>query len=130
MVPDSRDLEASGDVDAMPLFEGDNGLLHVRQHAAPAAEVAYLALADQGIDLLNLDVEQFLHRFLDLRFGGVRRYPEDHLVALGGKCRLLGDDRRSDDVVVARIVGRHFSRASSASSAALVRTSVFRRRMS
>src|SRR5215813_9890105 len=130
MAPASRALKPGRYVDAVSLLEGHDGLLHVRQHAAPAAEIADLALTNKRIDVFDLDVEQLLYCFLDLRLGGVRRHPENHLVVLGGKCRLLGDDRRYDDVIVARIVGGHFSRASSASSAARVRTSVFRRRMS
>ena len=55
---------------------------------------------------------------------------EHDLAVLGRHGRLFGDHRRQDDVVMARISGGHFSRASSASSAARVRTSVFRRRMS
>src|SRR6266853_1578076 len=130
MVPASRALKPRRHVDAVSLLEGHDGSFHVRQHAAPAAEIADLALANERIDVFDLDVEQFLYRLLDLRLGGMRRDPEDHLVALGGKRRLFGNDRRYNDVVVARIAGGHFNRASSASSAALVRTRVCRRRMS
>ena len=40
-----------------------------------AAERLDLALADQRVDALDLDVEQLLDRFLDLRLGGVRARP-------------------------------------------------------
>ena len=59
---------------------------------------------------------------------------EDDLVMLGEHRRLLGDDRRHDHIVVARVevLGglAHLKRASSASTAARVRTSLSRRRMS
>src|SRR5262249_19402537 len=83
-----------------------------------------------GIDPLDLDVEELLDRLLDLRLGGVHRDLEDHLAVLGGERRLFGNGRRENHVVVARILRRHVKRASSASRAALVRTSVCRRRMS
>ncbi len=89
-----------------------------------------LPLRTRVLTALDLDVEQLLHRFLDLRLGRMRRDAEHHLAVLGRHGRLFGDHRREDDVVVARILGGHFSRASSASSAARVSTSVFRRRMS
>src|SRR5262249_3061531 len=69
-------------------------------------------------------------RFLDLRLGRVARDPEHHLVALGRVGRLLGDDGRENNVVVARISRAHLNRASNASTAALVSTSLVRRRMS
>src|SRR5215468_4977526 len=130
MVPASRGSESRSHVDAVPFLEGHDCLLHVRQLTAHTAEIADLAFANERIDVLDLHVEQLLHGLLDLRLGGMGCDPEDHLVALRGKRRLFGNDRRPDDVVVARIVGGHFKRASSASSAALVRTSVFRRSMS
>src|SRR5690348_95359 len=125
-----RTSESRRHVNAMALFEGDDRLLDVRLLAKPAAERLALALADQRVDALHLDVEQLLDRFLDLRLGRVARDTEQNLVALGCVGRLLGDDRRENDVVVARIGGAHLNRASSASTAAFVSTSLVRRRMS
>src|SRR6266849_8793731 len=106
----SPNSESRGHVDAVTFFEGHHRLLDVRLLAKTALERLVLALADQRIDALDLDVEQLLHRFLDLRLGRVRRHPEHHLLALGSGRRLFGDYRRQDDVVMARIVGGHFSR--------------------
>src|SRR5258708_40306023 len=110
MVPASRGSEPCGHVDAVTFFQGHDSLLHVRQQAAHAAEVADLSLADQRIDPLDLDVEQFLHRFLDLRLSGVRRDSEDHLVALRGNRGLLGVHRRYKDDVWTRTIGGYFTR--------------------
>src|SRR5713226_6019573 len=63
------------------------------------------------------------HRLLDVRLLAKKALERD-LVALGRVRRPLGDDRREDDVVVARVTGAHLKRASSASTAALVRTSL------
>src|SRR6266852_3946727 len=126
----SPNSESRGHVDAVTFFEGHHRLLDVRLLAKTALERLVLALADQRVDALDLDVEQLLDRFLDLRLGRGARDLEHDLVALGRVRRLLGDDRREDDVVVARVTGAHLKRASSASTAALVRTSLVRRRMS
>src|SRR5262249_55618805 len=96
----------------------------------PVAEHLPLALPREGIDAFDLDIEQLLDRFLDLRLRGVLGHFEYDLVVLGRHGRLFRDHRRNDDVVVARIAGAHLNRASSASSAALVNTKVLRRKMS
>src|ERR1051325_12228903 len=126
----TRSLQSRGHVDAVPLFEAHDGALHVGLLSELVAESLPLAAADQGVDALDLDVEQLLHRFLDLWLGGALAHLERHLVVLGRHGRLLSDHRSDDDVVMARIAGAHLKRASSASSAALVRTRVLRRRMS
>src|ERR1700755_871858 len=123
-------VEAGGHVDAVALFESHDRPLGVRLRTEIAAEHLGLALAHQRVDALDLDVEQLLDRFLDLRLGGLARHLEQHLVVLGGERRLLGHDRRDDDVVMARIDVLHLKRASNASSAAFVSTSFWRRRMS
>src|SRR5690606_32434508 len=104
--------------------------LAVTLPARGAAESLPLALANIRVDALHLHVEQLLHRLLDLRLGGGARYLEDHLVMLGRDGCLLGDHRGDDDVVMPRVGRGHLNRASSASTAALVSTSVRRRRMS
>src|ERR1043165_1612762 len=124
-------LQPRGHVNAMALFEGHDRFLEVRLLARPAAERLELALAHQRVYRLHLHVEQLLDRFLDLWLCRFFRDFEDHLIALGGHRRLLGDHRRDDDVVEARIArNAHLNRASRASTAALVSTSVCRRRMS
>src|SRR5215831_11851356 len=123
-------LESGGHVDAVALFEGHDRALGVRLRAVIAAEHLVLALAHQRVDALDLDVEQLLHRFLDLRLGGLGLHLEQHLVVLGGERRLFGHDGSDDDVVMAGIDRLHLKRASSASIAALVSTSFWRRRMS
>src|ERR1700745_3586628 len=89
--------ESGGHVDAVALFEGHDRPLGVRLRTEIAAEHLGLALAHQRFDALDLDVEQLLDRFLDLRLGGLARHLEQHLVVLGGERRLLGHDRRDDD---------------------------------
>src|SRR5262249_44491255 len=123
-------LKSGRDVDLMTLFEGHDRFLHADLLADRTAKRFDLALAVQRIDALDLDVEQFLDRLFDLRLGGGARDLEDHLVPLGGERRLLGNHGRANDVVVPRILWIHLNRASSASSAAFVSTSLCRRRMS
>ena len=108
--------------------------------ARAAAEHLDLALADQRVDGLDLDVEQALDGGLDLGLGRGPGHLEDDLVGFRDERRLLGDDRREDDVVGLELVIAAASerrlavasakRASSASTAALVSTSFLRRRMS
>src|SRR3954454_17889879 len=114
----------------MALFEGYDRTLDFRLLADRPLEGFDLALTDMGVHALDLDVEQLLHRFLDLRLGRVFRHLEHHLVMLGAERRLLGDEGRDNHVVVARIGGAHLKRASNASSADLVSTSIWRRMMS
>src|SRR5215207_6525593 len=121
-------LQTGGHVDGVALFEGHDSALDVSLYADRSFESLYLA--DMGVDALDLDVEELLDRFLDLRLRCIERDLEHHLAALGSKRRLFGNDRRENDVVVARIGRRHLNRASNASRAALVRTKVRRRRMS
>src|SRR5437868_2706561 len=103
-------LQTRGDVDRMALDEGDDRTLGWRLPADGSLERLHLALAHQRVDALDLDVEELLHRFLDLRLGRVAADLEYHLAALGGERRLFGDDRRNDDVVVARIGRAHLNR--------------------
>src|SRR5882757_5948544 len=99
--------ESGGHVDAVALFQGHDRALGVRLRTEIAAEHLGLALANQRIDALHLDVEQLLDRCLDLRLGRLRRYLEQHLVVLGGERRLFGHDRGNDDVVMAGIDTLH-----------------------
>jgi hypothetical protein len=65
------------------LGEGHDRLLDVRLLARRALETLHLALADERVDALDLDVEQLLDRRLDLRLGRVLADLEDDLVVLG-----------------------------------------------
>src|SRR3546814_4823327 len=105
------------------------------------AEALHLALVAQRVDGLHLDLEDLLHRRLDLRLAGVQRHHEGDLVVLGAERRLLGHHRAVDNLVhtLRRHPGRlavpcacaaHFRRASNASPAPLVSTRASRRRMS
>src|SRR5712671_3591054 len=94
MVPVSRRSEPCGHVDAVTFLQCHHGLFHVRQHAAPAAEIADLALANERIDVFDLDVEQLFHRFLDLRLRelGVFDNNDAAVFGLGGQRVLEGKD--------------------------------------
>src|SRR3569623_2067176 len=120
--------DAGRDVDRLAVDEGYDCFLDVVADAPDVAEPLRLALADQRVDGLHLDREEPFDGFLDLRLGRGDRDGEDHLAVLGGERRLFGHHRRADDVVV-RVLA-HANRASSASTAALVRTSRLRRRIS
>src|ERR1700734_3398290 len=120
---------AAGDVDAVPVGERHDRLLDVLLLAAHAAKNLALAFADERVHRHHLDVEQFLDRRLDLRLGRLAAHLEHELIAVRGDSRLFRDDGRDDQVVMARILA-HLNRASSASIAALVSTSLPRRMMS
>src|SRR6185312_7382983 len=115
-------------VDLVAFGEPDDRFLDVLLLAAHAAERLGLALAQDGVDGQHLDLEQLLDGSLDLGLGRVAADLEYHLVRFGSHARLLGDDRREDDVVCGERT--HLNRASSASTAALVRTSLSWLRMS
>src|SRR5690606_31342134 len=91
--------EPGRDVDRVPFLERHDGLLDLALTGDDALEGLELALADDRVDRLHLDVEKLLHRRLDLRLGRGARDLADYLVCLGGERRLLGDDRRPNDVV-------------------------------
>src|SRR5271166_2749818 len=118
----------------MAVRQRHDGLLDVRLDAAGAFERFLFALANQRVDASHLDVEQTFDRLFDLRLRRGPADPEDHLVGLRGERRLFGDDRSDDDVIVMRIkrkfTAAHLKRASRASIAALVKTSLSRRKMS
>src|SRR4029079_14204185 len=126
---ETRLSEPGGHVDAMPVRKGDDRLLHVLLAPAHASENLPLALAQQGVHRRHLDVEQLLDRRLDLTLGRIARDLKHELIALGGERRLLRDHRGDDRVVMAHVLD-HLNRASSASTAALVKTSFSRRMMS
>src|ERR1700678_1348461 len=122
-------LQTGGHVDAIAISKRDDRLLHVLLASTNASKRLVLAFAQQRIDRRHLDVEQLLDRRLDLRLGRVARDLEQELVALGGESRLLRNHGSDDRVVMAHVLD-HLNRASSASTAALVRTSFSRRMMS
>ena len=88
-----------------------------------------LPLVTSVLTLFTLTSNSFSTAALICGFVAVRAHLEDDLVLLGQGRGLLGDDRAHDHVVVARVQA-HLKRASSASTAAFVRTSFSRRRMS
>src|SRR5262252_3213793 len=92
-------LEAGRHVDGVALDESHDGLLGVAQLSTNALENLALALADDGVHRLDFDVEQNLDGRLDVSLGRGRRDLEDDLVGFGDERRLLGDDRRENDVV-------------------------------
>ena len=88
-----------------------------------------LPLRIKRVDALDLDVEQLSTAALICGLVASRCTLEGDAVQFGRDRRLLGDHRRHDDVVVRKSVA-HLKRASRASTAARVRTSFSRRRMS
>ena len=97
-------------------------------------ETFYLPLLADGVDRGDLDVEQLLHRRLDLGLGGVDRHPEGDLVVLACHRRLLGDHRRAQKLAGAALgdpdgTGAfHDSRSSRWVTASRVSTSVSQRK--
>ncbi|EIM73282.1 NAD(FAD)-dependent dehydrogenase [Nitratireductor aquibiodomus RA22] len=121
-------LEASRDVDGMTFSQRDDRFLHVALAANRSAKTLHLALANKRVDTGNLDAEERLDCSLDFRLRRLAVHIEDHLVVFRRHGRFLGDRRADDHVIVAKL--RHLKRSSRASTAALERTSVPRRRMS
>src|SRR6516225_63323 len=117
-------------IDRLTLFQGHHRTLAVGGAAIAAAERAPFAGTSERVDALDLDVEQLLYRFLDLRFSRRARDFEYDLVEGRRIGRLLGYERRDNNIVMTRIGGGHLNRASSASTAARVSTSLWRRMMS
>src|SRR5688572_26563136 len=61
--------EPRRDVDRVPFLERHDGFLHLALTSDDALEGLQLALADDGVHSLHLDVEELLDRRLDLRLG-------------------------------------------------------------
>src|SRR5207237_4914926 len=123
-------LQTRRHIDPVTFFQGHDRTLDFRLLSYHSFDGLDLAFADVGVDAFDLDVEELLDRFLDLWFGRVFGNLEHHLVVLRGDRCLLGDHRRKNEVVMARIARTHFSRASSACNAVLVNTRTCRRRIS
>src|SRR5271156_968714 len=119
----TRSSQPRRHVDPLALFEGHDRALGCRLQTETALERLPLAAPAQRVDALDLDVEELLHGFLDLRLGRGERDLEDHLGMLGRVGRFLGDDRRQYYIVMAQIGRAHLNRASNASTAARVSTS-------
>src|SRR5690606_12725089 len=113
--------------------EGHDRLLEVIMATRNALEALRLTLLQDGVDLGDLDAEQRFNSSGDFVLGGVERDFEDNLVLLRQDRGLFRDVRGQDDVVVANGCGHDYAstlkRASMASTADLVRTSLWRRRM-
>src|SRR3990170_548973 len=128
LTPCSCSLETGRYVDGMTIFERDDRPLGIAQHGNDAAERPLLALADDGVDGFDLDLEQAFDGSLDFGLRRLRVDLEDHLIGFGSERRFLGNDGSDDDVVGSAF--DHLNRSSSAATAALVSTSFLRRRMS
>src|ERR1700722_11305440 len=126
---DSRSSKTGGHVDAIAVRKRDDRFLHVLLASAYPAKRLVLALAQQRVDRGDLDVEQLFDRRLDLRLGRVARDLKDELVVFRGDRRFLRNYLSNESVVAAEVLD-HLNRASSASTAALVKTSFSRRMMS
>ena len=82
-----------------PGLERHVRLLDVVAAADRLAEALDLALVLHGLHRIDVDLEHQLDGGLDLGLGGVAQHLEQHLVVLlGGHRRLLGDDRRDQDL--------------------------------
>src|SRR3954465_2556178 len=127
-MPLSYSSETGGHIECLAFDQGHDGLLDVLLLADRGLEALHLALADQGVDGLDLDAEQSFDGSLDFRLGRVLGDVENNLVVFRDQRGLLGDRGGPDHVVVAKI--SHLNRSSRASTAALVSTSLLRRRMS
>src|SRR5690606_29206099 len=111
----------------MAVDDGHNGLLRVVPGTDAAADAIHLALADEGVHCLDLDREELLDGSLDLGLGCIDGHVENDLVVFRSHRRLFSHDGVTDDIVSGKLV--HANLASSASSAALVRTSLSRLRI-
>src|SRR4051794_17777003 len=121
-------LQTGRHVDRVALGQGDDCALDIAGAPEDAAETAILALADERVDRRHLDLEERLDGSLDVALARIAGNVEDDLVVLRRGSRFLGDNRVADHRVM---IGRaHLNRSASASTAALVRTSVSRRMMS
>src|SRR5512138_455826 len=59
-------LDSLEELDRLAGLQRDDRLLPVRAHALEAADALLLAAHDDGVDVLDLDVEELLHRLADL----------------------------------------------------------------
>src|SRR5690606_22233196 len=131
-------LEPRRDVDRLAVGQRHDRFLDVHAATENAPEALGLALLNQGVDLEDVDFEQAFDRRGDLVLGRRAGDAEDDLVLLRQDRGLLGDHRSQDGVVVlgGGLSGGHYAasfsakRASIASTAALVSTSLSARRMS
>src|SRR5580698_10082224 len=94
-----RSRQPGGEVDRLARLEPDERLLHIGPHAGPTLEHPGLALLHQRVHAEHFYPEQPLDSGLDLRLRRADRHAEHHLVVLRQAGRLLGDQRRADDVV-------------------------------
>src|SRR5262249_12461912 len=85
-------LDSLEELDLLPSRQRYDRLLPVRAHAGEAADPLLLAAHDDGADVLDLDVEQLVHRVADLDLVRVARDLEHDLLP---ELRLV---ERSDDV--------------------------------
>src|SRR6478752_4710698 len=98
------------------LAEGDDRTLGVLALADAETGATALALTVQGVDLVDLDVEDLLDGDLDLRLVGPRVDDEGVLALVEQPVGLLGDDRRDQDVAGVLGVDAHLVASLSASA--------------
>src|SRR4051794_37443483 len=106
----------SEDVDAVAGGQADDGALGVLALADAARRTTRLALAVEGVDGGDLDVEHLLDRDLDLGLVRVRVDDEGVLVVVEQAVALLAHDRRDQHVAVVLVQGAHLASSSSLST--------------
>src|SRR6478735_6328337 len=114
--PSSISGARTEDVDRA-LAEGDDRTLGVLALAEAESGATGLALAVQGVDLVDLDVEDRLDGDLDLRLVRTGVDDEGVLTLVEQTVGLLGDDRRDEDVAGVLGVDAHLVASLSALSA-------------
>src|SRR4051794_24392521 len=117
--PSSISGARTEDVDRA-LAEGDDRTLGVLALAEAESGATGLALTVQGVDLVDLDVEDLLDGDLDLRLVRTRVDDEGVLALVEQAVRLLRDDRRDEDVAGVLGVDAHLASSWSAAFSAAV----------
>ena len=87
----------------------DHGLLPVGTTANVDTHALFLAFHTDGVDLLDLNVEDLFDSLLDLDLVGIDSDLEDILLFSGSFHGLFGDDGLNDDIVS----GLHYANTSS-----------------
>src|ERR1700753_1725532 len=112
----------AGDVDPVPLGEGDDGALGVDPLAPAEPGTAPLALPVEGVHAGHLDPEHLLDRLLDLRLVGVGGDHERVLALVEQAVALLRHHRAQQNVPGVVDPAHSEPLSTKASSAALVKT--------
>src|SRR5450755_639114 len=113
-------LQSRGHIEAFAFGERHICFLDIREKCFAALERTNLALADESVHAVNFYVEQAFNSSFDLRLGCAACHVENNLVMHCNHSTLFSDRWALDDGV--KMFFAHLKRASSASTAALVRT--------